>query len=131
MPLTQESPDGQTMPQPPQLLRSDDSLTQLPLQSVVGDGQAHPPLAQFVPPVHTMPQPPQSWLLLLVSTHDPLQSTRLPEHVITHIDMSQASLVGQTVVHEPQALGSFVVLVHTPLQTISLLGHWHVPPTHE
>ena len=58
-PLTQVVPDGQTLPQAPQLLLSVVVVTQRPAQSVWPEGHWQRPAEHTWPVGHTIPQAPQ------------------------------------------------------------------------
>lgn len=102
----------------------------MPPQSIVLDGQPHPPLAQPIPPVHTMPQPPQLLVLFEVLTQDPLQSVVPAGHETVHLLMLHTWVEVQAVPHMPQLAGSLVVFTHTPLQFVVPGGHPQTPPEH-
>jgi hypothetical protein len=63
-------------PQPPQSFTLVCVFTQVPLQLVVGEGQAQAPPLQLMPPVHANvdPQPPQLLLSVCSSTQAPLHA---------------------------------------------------------
>jgi hypothetical protein len=59
LPERHAEPVGHLIPQPPQLLRSNEVAVHWPEQSVVPLGQPQPPPVHCLPPVHAMKQPPQ------------------------------------------------------------------------
>jgi hypothetical protein len=69
--LAQSQPLGQSLPQPPQLLGSDERSTHIPipLQKVVPEAQMQLPFEQTAPSAQTVWQPPQFAGSLLVSMH--------------------------------------------------------------
>jgi hypothetical protein len=78
MPLTHDLPDGQTLPQAPQLFRSIARLTQTPLQLVSPAWQlrAQVPLEQIWPAGQARPQAPQLPLSVWRLVQMPLQLVR-------------------------------------------------------
>jgi hypothetical protein len=73
LPLTQTCPEGQTVPQPPQLLLSICGLTQTALQTISPIGQAHALFTQLAPIAQTLPHIPQFFGSLVRLTQLPLQ----------------------------------------------------------
>ena len=95
--------------QEPQCAGSFVRSAQIPLQFVLPAGHAQVPAAQLMPPVQAMPQPPQLVLLVLVSTHAPLQFVRPAPQEDIQRPAEQTCPVAHVVVHEPQCEVSFVV----------------------
>lgn len=77
MPPTQAVPEGQTVPQPPQFMLSDEASMHRLVQRISPVGQLvlHAPLRQAVPGPQRWPQAPQLALSLarLVQTCPPLE----------------------------------------------------------
>ena len=98
-PLLQVLPEGQTLPQAPQLLGSELKSTHVPLQG----SPVRQPLPLHTPLVHVSPE---GQLLLLVQVWP----------LLAHTPLLQVSPVGQTSPQAPQLFGSVCRLVQAPLQ---------------
>jgi hypothetical protein len=115
VPARQLSPVGHMLPQPPQLLGSEETSAQLPPHRSSPEGQTEPwqtPLTQLSPEG-------QSALL-----EQALEATQTP--------LEQVSPAGQAVAQLPQLLGSVKTLAQVPPHRSSPEGQtvpWHTPPT--
>ncbi len=85
----------------------------------------HTPLVQVAPGPQTVEQLPQ-WLLLAVTSVQAPPHTSCPDGQFWHCPETQFWPVAQTLVHEPQWLGSVAVLVQVAAapvpQMTSLFG---------
>jgi len=108
----------------PQLLRSLDRSTQVPLQAVKPGRQAQVPPLQTWVLSQAWPQVPQLVGLVAVLTQAlPLQV--VPAQV--HWPLTQESPCGQALPQLPQARGSLVVSTQRPLQLVLPVGQTHWP----
>jgi hypothetical protein len=78
--LTQNWNCGHARPQPPQLLGSVRTSTQVPLQSFVSDPQTHRPPWQSAPAPHEWPHDPQFVGSVFVSAQSPLHDVSPVAH---------------------------------------------------
>ncbi len=157
---THASPDGQTVPQLPQLLGSLVVSVHPVMQHDCPGAQVAPPLhpvivqllsKHVVPGGQARPQPPQLSMSLVVSVHPDVQHDRVPVHAgppshdarrLADAAAAQRLPVGQTLlVQKPQFLraAGFVVSTQMSPQHESFTGHpvvaqvsaVHVPLTHD
>jgi hypothetical protein len=134
--MTQVSPIGQTLPQPPQSLGLLVVSSQPSAQQARLPVHAGPPLhmdidwhllaAHVSPTGHTFPQPPQLLGSVVVSLQPVMQHVSVPQggppsqpRADWHMLATQMSPAGQTMPHPPQSFGSFVVLSQPSVQHAS------------
>jgi hypothetical protein len=133
VPLWQTSPDGQTVPQAPQWLRSVFRLVSQPFagfpsqspQPGLQEATVQAPLLQPAVPLatlQTVPQAPQLFGSAEVLTQVPPQFVKPPLQVDPHVPPRQAAVAlgsagaGQTLLQAPQFLGSPARFMQVPLQ---------------
>jgi len=103
----------QTLPQLPQLFRSESVLTQMPLQSLVPSGHLQTLFTHVMPPEHWMSQPPQLLLSLLGLRQMPLQS------MLGDLQMQTPLMHERSDAH---------LLLQAPQLRSSSWRFWQVPP---
>ncbi len=134
VPIWQTSPVEQVLPHVPQLVTSVATLVQTPEHSsgwMLGQMQA--PLPHNFPPVHTWKQIPQFCLSLSRATQMQggawVHTVNPAGHSQPHLPASHQYGL-QSTPHWPQWKGLFSVFTHSPLQSVSPLGHWQLASRH-
>ena len=116
-------PDGQTVPQRPQLDESDCESTHRSPHAVRPAGHAQTPPLQACAAGHERPHAPQLATSVVASMHLPPQMMRGEAQPDTHAPFMHVSPAVQLMPQPPQFVGSLCVLAQRPRQSVCDPGH--------
>jgi hypothetical protein len=129
-PLAQDSPAAHRIAQAPQFLGSLPVSTQMPAQSIFPLGQLQSARRHTLVGPQLVPQPWQFFESDSMSRQALEQFVKGELQVVVHAPKEQTSLTAQTVAQVPQCIGSVLVLMQVPPQSVFPTSQTQAPAEH-